>query len=185
MQNKVNDCHSKTSSPCNHIVSIFLVLTCFSTVLAAQAEHALESQDGNAAVKFDLRDIGDLRSCPIYIVTHNNRLVITDSRLGFAIRNAVPARRSGESWFIGCMNGNDPHTLDVPLNFLDKDRRYVAHIYTDDPAVSTRTHVKISRCIVDSSSVLKAEMPPCSGQAIRIHLATAEDVKTYPRYEGR
>jgi len=98
---------------------------------------------------------------------------------------AVLARRSGENWFIGCMNGNEPHTLDVPLNFLDKDRRYVAHIYTDDPAVSTRTHVKISRCIVDSSSVLKAEMPPRGGQAIRIHLATAEDVKTYPRYEGR
>ncbi|HUT47004.1 MAG TPA: glycoside hydrolase family 97 N-terminal domain-containing protein [Sedimentisphaerales bacterium] len=98
---------------------------------------------------------------------------------------AVLARRSAESWFIGCMNGNDPHSFDVPLDFLNKDRRYVAHIYTDDPAVSTRTHVKISRCIVDSSSVLKAELPPRGGQAIRIHPATADDVKTYSSYEGR
>jgi len=81
---------------------------------------------------------------------------------------AVLARRSGESWFIGCMNGNDPHALDVPLDFLDKDHRYIAHIYTDDPAVSTRTGVKISRRTVDSSSVLKVELPPHGGQAIRI-----------------
>ncbi|MFC1603442.1 glycoside hydrolase family 97 N-terminal domain-containing protein [Planctomycetota bacterium] len=98
---------------------------------------------------------------------------------------AVLARCSGESWFIGCMNGNDQHTFDVPLDFLDTNRRYIAHIYSDDPAVTTRTHVKISRCIVDSSSVLKAELRPRSGQAIRIHPATTDDVKTYSRYKSR
>ena len=98
---------------------------------------------------------------------------------------AVIARRSGESWFIGCMNGNDQHTFDVPLDFLDKDRRYIAHIYSDDPTVPTQTHVKISRCIVDSLSVLKAEIQPSGGQAIRIHPATADDIKIYSRYETR
>jgi len=98
---------------------------------------------------------------------------------------AVMARRSGESWFIGCMNGNDRHTFDVPLDFLDKDQQYIAHIYSDDPTVQTRTHVKITRFIVDSSSVLKAELLPRCGQAIRIHPATAEDLKTYSRYENR
>jgi len=83
------------------------------------------------------------------------------------------------------MNGNDPHTFDVPLDFFDKNRPYIVHIYNDDPAISTQTHVKISRWIVDSSSVLNAELPPRGGQAIRIHPATTEDVKTYSRYEGR
>ncbi|MBN2592586.1 MAG: glycoside hydrolase family 97 N-terminal domain-containing protein [Sedimentisphaerales bacterium] len=96
---------------------------------------------------------------------------------------AVIARCSGESWFIGCMNGNDPHTFDVPLNFLDKDRKYIVHIYSDDPTVPTRTHVKISRFIVDSSSVLKIELLPRGGRAIRIHPATADDVKTYSRHK--
>lgn len=96
---------------------------------------------------------------------------------------AVLARRSGESWFIGCMNGNEPHTLDVPLDFLDKGRRYIAHIYTDDPAVSTRTRVKISRCIVDSSSILKAILAPRGGQAVRIVPATANDLKAYHKYQ--
>ena len=95
---------------------------------------------------------------------------------------AVIARRSGESWFIGYMNGNDQHTFDIPLDFLDKGRRYIAHIYSDDPAVSTRTHIKISRCIVDSLSILKAELLPRGGQAIRIHPATADDMKEHQKY---
>ena len=84
---------------------------------------------------------------------------------------AVIARRSGQSWYIGCMNADDPHTFEIPLNFLDKGRPYVAHIYSDDPTVPTRTHVKVNRYTVDSSSILSAELSPRSGQAIRIHPA--------------
>ena len=90
------------------------------------------------------------------------------------------------------MNADEPHTLDIPLDFLEKDRQYIAYIYSDDPSILTLrrtpyggTHVKISRFIIDSSSVLKAELPPRGGQAVRIHSATAEDVKTYSRYENR
>ncbi|MFH1718907.1 MAG: glycoside hydrolase family 97 N-terminal domain-containing protein [Planctomycetota bacterium] len=96
---------------------------------------------------------------------------------------AVLARRSGESWFIGCMNADDTHTFEIPLGFLDNGRQYVAHIYTDDSAIPTRTHVKISRYIVDSSSILKAELPARGGQAIRIVPATPKDAKTYPKYQ--
>jgi len=91
---------------------------------------------------------------------------------------AVIARRSGESWFIGCMNAEAPRTLDVPLDFLDAGRSYVAHIYSDDPAVATRTHVRIDRRIVDSSSVLKVELGSQGGRAVRIHPATADDIGT-------
>jgi alpha-glucosidase len=96
---------------------------------------------------------------------------------------AVLARQSGESWFIGCMNADDPHTFDVPLDFLDKDRLYVAHIYSDNPAVPTRTHVKIVRCIVDSSSILNVKVAPHGGQAMRIVPATMDDLNTYPKYQ--
>ena len=80
------------------------------------------------------------------------------------------------------MNGDDRHSLDVPLHFLDESRRYIAHIYTDDPAVPTRTHVKIGRYIVDSSDILNAELPARGGQAIRIVPATDKDVRTYSEY---
>jgi alpha-glucosidase len=95
---------------------------------------------------------------------------------------AVIARRSGESWFIGCMNAEAPRNLDVPLDFLDAGRPYVAHTYSDDSTVATRTHVRIDRYIVDSSSVLKVELGSQGGQAIRIHPATADDIRTSNEY---
>ncbi len=51
---------------------------------------------------------------------------------------AVIARRAGNRWFIGVMNGAEARTLDVPLDFLDKDTDYTATLYTDDPNVQSR-----------------------------------------------
>ena len=81
---------------------------------------------------------------------------------------AVIARRSGDNWFIGGMNSDEPRSLDVPLQFLDADKKYTAHIYSDDPTVPTRTHVKIERLTVDRGTVLKMAMPARGGQAIRL-----------------
>jgi alpha-glucosidase len=81
---------------------------------------------------------------------------------------AVIARRRGEQWFVGCMNGAQPRVLELPLDFLDPDAPYTAHIYYDDPAVSTRTHVGIRRTPVDASHTLDVGLPANGGQAIRL-----------------
>ncbi|MEE8451480.1 MAG: glycoside hydrolase family 97 N-terminal domain-containing protein, partial [Thermoguttaceae bacterium] len=83
-------------------------------------------------------------------------------------RYAVIARRSGERWFIGCMNSGEARTLEIPLTFLDPDKPYTAHVYSDDATVPTRTHVKIDRLPVNAKDVLKATMSAQGGQAIRI-----------------
>ena len=81
---------------------------------------------------------------------------------------AVIARRSGSEWFIGSMNSEEPRTLEVSLDFLDKDKAYTAHIYSDDAEVNTRTRVKIERMEVNSGSVLQVELGKNGGQAVRI-----------------
>ena len=81
---------------------------------------------------------------------------------------AVIARRRGRQWFIGCMNSGKARTLNIPLGFLPKGTKYVAHVYSDDPTVKTRTHVRIRRFLVGSDTVLKAEMTAKGGQAVRI-----------------
>jgi alpha-glucosidase len=78
------------------------------------------------------------------------------------------ARRSGEDWFIGSINGAEQHTVKIPMDFLDKGEKYTAVIYSDDPAVQTRTHVKIERKKVDKQSVLIYDLKPNTGLAIRI-----------------
>ncbi len=93
---------------------------------------------------------------------------------------AVIARRSGENWFVGYMNSRRPRSLDVPLEFLDAAGKYVAHIYSDDPKVQTRTHVRIDRFRVDSDTVLRMAASAKGGQAVRIVPAAADD--DYPEY---
>ncbi|MBM4028510.1 MAG: DUF4832 domain-containing protein, partial [Planctomycetes bacterium] len=81
---------------------------------------------------------------------------------------AVIARRSGDNWFLGGMNSDEPRALDVPLEFLDANKQYTAHVYSDDPTVPTRTHVRIERITVDRNTVLKMALPARGGQAIRL-----------------
>ncbi len=79
----------------------------------------------------------------------------------------VIARRSGEDWFIGAMNASRPRQFEVPLTFLDVGK-YTAHIYSDDPTVPSRTHVRTDRRLVDRNTILTIKMPARGGQAIRI-----------------
>ena len=62
---------------------------------------------------------------------------------------AVIARRSGSDWFLGGMNASRPQEFEIPLKFLDAGKPYVAHIYSDDPTVPTRTHVRTGRYLVE------------------------------------
>jgi alpha-glucosidase len=54
----------------------------------------------------------------------------------------VQARRSGNDWFVGAMNGLQAR--DITLNtadFLQKGKKYQVEIYNDDPTLNTRTKV--------------------------------------------
>ena len=91
---------------------------------------------------------------------------------------ATIARRSGSNWFVGTMNNGTPRQLDIPLDFLAKDTKYTAHIYTDDHAVQkttddfvlpqTRTRVRIERKKVNSETIIKADLLANGGQAVRL-----------------
>ena len=81
---------------------------------------------------------------------------------------SVIARRSGAEWYIGFMSSGEPRAFDVPLRFLDAGKKYIAHIYSDDPTVPTRTHVKIERKPVEQGSVLSLKAVINGGVAVRI-----------------
>jgi len=93
---------------------------------------------------------------------------------------AVIARRSGENWFIGGMNAGEARTLEVPLDFLDPGTGYVAHIYSDDNSIDTRTRVRIDRFAVNAGTVLAFAMGENGGQAVRLVPAAAGE--TFPEY---
>ncbi|HEY8920351.1 MAG TPA: glycoside hydrolase family 97 catalytic domain-containing protein [Chitinophaga sp.] len=81
-------------------------------------------------------------------------------------RYITTARRAGKDWFVGTMTGNDARTLKLPLSFLDKGKRYIAKIYSDDPAAATATKVKVETRTVGASTILNVSLLPSGGQAI-------------------
>lgn len=106
-----------------------------------------------------------------------NEMKVLEGSIG---EYAIIARRSDANWFIGFMNSGQARAFDVPLDFLDADKKYVAHIYSDDASISTRTHVRIARFTVDSDMVLNMAASEKGGQTIRIVPAAASD--NYPPY---
>lgn len=78
------------------------------------------------------------------------------------------ARRSANDWFVGTITNNDARELKIPLAFLSKGKKYEASIYSDDPALKTRTKVGIKRVKVDSTTVLDTKLIGSGGQAMWI-----------------
>ena len=78
------------------------------------------------------------------------------------------ARRSGEDWFVGTMTNTEARKLSISLDFLPAGKTYLAHIYSDDSKVKTRTKVGIKTMKVTNKSVIIADMPVSGGQAVWI-----------------
>lgn len=78
------------------------------------------------------------------------------------------ARRKGKNWFVGTITNNNARHLTLPLNFLDKGKKYVAKIYGDDGAVNTVTKVGVTTQTVDAATVLNLQLMASGGQAIYI-----------------
>lgn len=76
------------------------------------------------------------------------------------------ARRNGRDWFVGTITNNDKRKLSISLDFLEKGKDYTARIYSDDPSVPTRTHVKIEQRTVNASVTLDATISPSAGHAV-------------------
>jgi len=87
---------------------------------------------------------------------------------------ATIARQSGDDWFIGTINNSEPRQLQIPLAFLAKGRDYVAHLYSDDDAVQTRTRVGVQTRSVNSQTTLEVSLRAAGGQAVWITPARKE-----------
>jgi alpha-glucosidase len=126
------------------------------------AADEIENYEGRPAFQF-IRDVA---------VDWDTTRVI-EGRIGDYV---VVARRerNGPQWFIGAISDEEGRTFDVPLNFLERGRRYVAEIYADGPGAHWLTNplpVAISRRPVTSASTLRMVLAPGGGQAVRIRPA--------------
>ncbi len=80
----------------------------------------------------------------------------------------VQARRSGEEWFVGVMNGlaGREFTLETS-SFLEKGKKYRVEIYSDDPSLGTRTSVREVVKTLRGGKALSLTLQPSGGAALR------------------
>lgn len=88
---------------------------------------------------------------------------------GYPGKGIVMARKKGDTWWTVALGNNDSSNVTIPLDFLDPDKKYQAEIYTDgDESVKTATRVKVSSKKVSSKDVLRFDLLPRGGVAIRL-----------------
>ena len=87
---------------------------------------------------------------------------------GYPGKFAVLARRSGDTWFVGALNGEQKKHFEITFDFLEAGKTYSARIFSDDPVIGSRTNVKITTQEVNSKSVLSQEIMEMNGVALII-----------------
>jgi len=82
-----------------------------------------------------------------------------------------------ENWFVGAITDENGRSEVVPLDFLDKGKKYVATIYADGNDADWNTNpeaYQINTYLVDADTKLKLKLAPGGGAAISIKPATAD-----------
>ena len=78
------------------------------------------------------------------------------------------ARRSGEKWFVGVMNGLEARKLTIPTGFLLPKKKYTLTLYQDDPKMETRTKVAVSRKTIKGGDSICLNLLASGGAAMEI-----------------
>ncbi|MGZ9165418.1 MAG: glycoside hydrolase family 97 protein [Anaerolineales bacterium] len=98
----------------------------------------------------------------------------------------VRRERDGDTWFLGSITDENPRLLESPLDFLTPGVTYVAEIYADGDGahyLNNAYALETSRVLVDSTTLLKLDLAPGGGQAIRFYPASREEIDSFPIYQ--
>jgi hypothetical protein len=109
----------------------------------------------------------DLFDCIRHMPAHFDSFKVLDGEIGEFIS---VARRSGDEWFVGSLTNRQSRELKINVDFLDKDKKYLATFYEDTAethfldnkeAYRIRANVK-----VEKGDELTVKLAPGGGNAI-------------------
>jgi alpha-glucosidase len=78
--------------------------------------------------------------------------------------------RGGENWYLGAITDENARKLDLPLEFLDEGKTYVAEIYRDGPKADYDRNpydIVIEKRDVKSTDLLRLSLGRSGGAAVR------------------
>lgn len=94
---------------------------------------------------------------------------VIDGEIGEYI---ITARRTGTEWFLGAITNTKARQISVPTTFLEKGKKYVAHIYEDDETVDSSTHVRVTTKNMIAGETLQFALKASGGVAVRFEIIT-------------
>ncbi|MBB6463289.1 glycoside hydrolase family 97 protein [Flammeovirga kamogawensis] len=83
--------------------------------------------------------------------------------------------RKSNDWYIGAITNEEKRALEIPIDFLEDGKEYIAEIYADGTNASYKvnaTDVDIKKVKIRNGEHLSMHLAEGGGQAIRIHEAT-------------
>jgi len=92
--------------------------------------------------------------------------------------------KNSDSWFIGAITNENARNAVIPLDFLDKNKKYIATIYADAPTADWQNNpeaYQIKSYVVTANTKLNIKLANGGGAAVSIKLATEsdKDIKQY------
>jgi alpha-glucosidase len=158
----------------HHRVRTTLAKQLANTVLlyspVQMAADLVEHYDGHDALEF-------LEHLP----TDWSESHVLHARIG-AFLTMARREAEGDEWYVASATDEYARTLTVPLDFLDADRPYVAHVFEDAPEADYVEHphaYRIRRGLVTHTDTITARMGRSGGQAVRLVPATPTDQKQH------
>lgn len=103
------------------------------------------------------------------VPTDWDKTCVLDAKIGDYCILARKDRNSSD-WYLGCITDENPRELDIPLNFLDANSKYIAQIYADGDNAEWKTNptsVKYNEKVLTSSDIFHAKLATSGGCAIR------------------
>jgi alpha-glucosidase len=96
--------------------------------------------------------------------------IALDAKIGDYVTFARKERGT-DNWFIGSIVGDNGRTADIPLSFLDADKRYKAEIYVDGADADWKTNpyaIDILEKTVSAADTLTLKIANGGGAAVRL-----------------
>ncbi|MBM7623801.1 glycoside hydrolase family 97 protein [Sporohalobacter salinus] len=115
-----------------------------------------------------------------------DQTIVPNAKIG-DYTTIVRKEKNKDEWYIGSITDENARDLDIQLDFLKQDKKYVAEIYSDGPNANWKTNpeiVSINKILVDNNDTLVASLATSGGQAIRLYPATKKEITTIPKYKS-
>jgi alpha-glucosidase len=84
---------------------------------------------------------------------------------GYPGSHATIARRKGEEWFLGALNGRAAREFIIPFDFLPEGRNFRLELFRDDIHTDTPTRVAIHTSVVNRDSSIRRKVGAMNGMA--------------------